>query len=232
MSAHTQRALEQLKERILSLGALVEESLREAVRSLQQHDEKIAQQVIDDDTRIDDLEVDIEEECLKFLALYQPVAADLRFIVATLKINNDLERIGDLSVNIAERAAFLALHRQPKAVFDFQLMAAKSQRMLQQSLDALVKGDVSQAFNVLRADDEVDQMNSEMYIQVQNAILKNPDDLESLIHLLSISRHLERAADLASNVAEEVIYMVEGKIIRHKSEEYVSSRLHLSGTTN
>jgi phosphate transport system protein len=229
MSAHTQRALEQLKERILSLGGLVEESLREAVYSLQQRDEILAAKVISDDTEIDDLEVDIEEECLKFLALYQPVAADLRFIVATLKINNDLERIGDLAVNIAERAAFLANHRQPKAVFDFQSMASKSQRMLQLSLDALVKGDVAQAFNVCVADEEVDEMNREMYIQVQNAILKYPEDLECLIHLLSISRHLERAADLA----EEVIYMVEGKIIRHKSEEYVSSRLHdFGGSTN
>lgn len=232
MSVHTQRALEQLKERILSLGALVEESLRNAIRSLNERDEAIALQVIEDDNKIDDLEVDIEEDCLKFLALYQPVAADLRFIVATLKINNDLERVGDLAVNIAERAAFLARHRPPKALFDFQLMASKSKRMLQLSLDALVKGDISQAWEVCLADEEVDALNREMFIQVQKAILKHPEDLESLIHLLSISRHLERAADLASNVAEEVIYMVDGKIIRHKAEEYQSSRLALGADHN
>lgn len=232
MSVHTQRALEQLKERILSLGALVEESLRNAIRSLNERDEAIAMQVIADDNKIDDLEVDIEEDCLKFLALYQPVAADLRFIVATLKINNDLERVGDLAVNIAERASFLARHRPPKALFDFQLMASKSKRMLQLSLDALVKGDVSQAWDVCVADEEVDVLNREMFIQVQKAILKHPEDLECLIHLLSISRHLERAADLASNVAEEVIYMVDGKIIRHKAEEYQSSRLALGADHN
>ncbi len=225
MSAHTQRGLEQLKERILSLGALVEESLRNSIQALIDRDEAMANRVIDDDTLIDDLEVDIEEDCLKFLALYQPVAADLRFIVATLKINNDLERVGDLAVNIAERVAFLARHRPPRTVLDFQLMASKSQRMLQLSLDALVKGDVVQAWDVCVADEEVDQLNREMFILIQKAILNNPDDLESLIHLLSISRHLERAADLASNVAEEVIYMVEGKIIRHKAEEYQSARL-------
>lgn len=232
MSVHAQRAFELLKERILSLGALVEESLREAMRALNDRDDVLAQQVIEDDSRIDDLEVEIEEECLKLLALYQPVAADLRFIVAALKINNDLERVGDLSVNIAERALFLSRHTPPKAVLDFKSMAAKSQRMLQRSLDALVKNDVLQALEVCVSDEEVDTINREMYIQIQKAILKNPEDLESLIHLLSISRHLERAADLASNIAEEVIYMAEGKIIRHKAEEYSSARLAAVPETN
>lgn len=232
MSVHAQRAFELLKESVLSLGTLVEESLREAIRALNERDEALAQRVIEDDSRIDDLEVDIEEECLKLLALYQPVAADLRFIVAVLKINNDLERVGDISVNIAERASFLARHAPPKAVLDFQSMAVKSQRMLQRSLDSLVRGDVVQALEVCVSDEEVDTINRDMYIQIQKAILKNPEDLESLIHLLSISRHLERAADLASNIAEEVIYMVEGKIIRHKAEEYSSARLAANAESN
>lgn len=232
MSAHTQRSLEQIKEQILSLGALVEESVRDAMKALMTRDYELAMQVIDDDERIDELEVDVEEECLKFLALYQPVAADLRFIVATLKINNDLERVGDLSVNIAERAAFLARHRPAHATFDFQMMASKAQRMLQESLDSLVKGDAAQAWQVCLADEDVDTLNREMYIQIQKEILKNPDDLEALIHMLSISRHLERTADLASNIAEEVIYMVEGKIIRHKAEEYQSNRLPIGAQTN
>ena len=195
------------------------------MRAMNERDIDLALKVIDDDTIIDEREVDIEEECLQVLALHQPVAVDLRFIVAALKINNDLERVGDLSVNIAERASFLARHRPPDAVFDFQPMAKCAQRMLRSSLDALVKGDVVQAWEVCIADDEVDDMNREMYINIQRAILDNPEDLEGLIHLLSISRHLERVADLASNVAEEVIYMVEGKIVRHKSEEYESARL-------
>ena len=225
MSAHIQRALAQLKEHVLELGTLVEESLYSAMKAVHERDMDLALQVIDEDTIIDEREVDIEEECLQFLALYQPVAADLRFIVATLKINNDLERVGDLSVNIAERASFLSRHRPPKQAFDFQPMAKCAQQMLRSSLDALVKGDVVQAWEVCIADDEVDQYNRDMYIAVQRAILKDPEDLEGLIHLLSISRHLERVADLASNVAEEVIYMVEGKIVRHKSEEYHSARL-------
>jgi len=220
-----QRALAQIKQSVLELGALVEESLYSAMKAVHDRDVDLALRVIDEDTVIDEREVDIEESCLQFLALYQPVAADLRFIVAVLKINNDLERVGDLSVNIAERAAFLARERAPRAVFDFQSMAQCAQRMLRSSLDALVKGDVVQAWEVCVADDEVDTLNREMYINVQKAILKNPDDLEALIHMLSISRHLERVADLASNVGEEVIYMVEGKIVRHKSEEYVSSRI-------
>lgn len=220
-----QRALAQIKQSVLELGTLVEESLYAAMKAVQDRDAELAIRVIEDDTLIDEREVDIEESCLQFLALYQPVAADLRFIVAVLKINNDLERVGDLSVNIAERAAFLARERAPRMVFDFQQMAQSAQRMLRSSLDALVKGDVVQAWEVCVADDEVDSLNREMYINVQRAILKNPDDLEALIHMLSISRHLERVADLASNVGEEVIYMVEGKIVRHKSEEYRSYRV-------
>jgi len=167
-------------------------------------------------------EIDIEEECLKLLALHQPVAMDLRFIVAVLKINNDLERISDLAVNVAERAAFLAARPKIDAPFDFLLMARKAQTMLRMSLDALVNWESSLASQVCAMDDEVDAINREMYNQVKDEIRKHPENLDALIHLLSVSRHLERIADQATNIAEDVIYMVEGKIVRHRAEDYNS----------
>ena len=156
------------------------------------------------------------------LALYQPVATDLRLIVAALKINNDLERVGDLAVNIAERALFLATQKPVEIAFDFRLMGEKTQAMLAKSLDALVRADTALARQVCKSDDEVDAMNRKVYLRVQDAIRKNPEDLESLIHLLSVSRHLERIADLATNVAEDVIYMAEGEIVRHHVEDYIA----------
>jgi len=156
------------------------------------------------------------------LALYQPVAIDLRFIITALKINNDLERIGDLAVNIAERAEFLAGQKPVDVPFDFDAMADKTQSMLSQSLDALVDMDCNLAYQVCAADDEVDAINRQMYDQVKQSIRNNPEQVDSLIHLLSVSRHLERVADHATNIAEDVIYMVEGKIVRHKAEKYKS----------
>lgn len=222
MSQHLQREIEKLKRLILSLTAVVEDRVRQAVKSVKERNEDIAQKVISGDMEIDQREVDIEEECLKLLALHQPVAADLRFIVAVLKINNDLERISDLAVNIAERAAYLA--RQPKidVPFDFPLMAEKAQTMLRMSLDALVNWQPSLAMEVCAMDDEVDAINRDMYNQVKDEIRQHPENLDSLIHLLSVSRHLERIADHATNVAEDVIYMVEGKIVRHRAEDYAT----------
>ena len=223
MTVHLQRTLEQLKQKVLTLGTMAEESLRDAVKALEERNAELAGKVIDDDEGIDAMEVDIEEECLKILALYQPVATDLRFIIAVLKINNDLERVGDIAVNIAERVVFLASQKPASVSFDFHLMAQKAQSMLKKALDALVNVDPHLARQVLIDDDEVDAMNREMYIQVQDAIRKNVDDLEPLIHLLSISRHLERVADQATNVAEDVIYMAQGEIVRHRIEEYTAN---------
>ncbi len=223
MSVHLQREIENLKKRILHLSAVVEESVQRAVRALDQRDGSLAKRVIEDDIEIDKLEVDVEEECLKILALHQPVAIDLRYIIAVLKINNDLERIGDLAVNIGERAAFLSTQEKLKIPFDFSGMTGKVQSMLKRSLDALVKMDTNLAREVLASDDEVDAMNREMYIQVQGGIRRHPERLESLIHALSASRHLERIADLATNIAEDVIYMIKGEIVRHRAERYDSS---------
>jgi phosphate transport system protein len=224
MPVHFQRELGRLKKRILSLGAEVEQGVRLATKSLDSRDRNLAAQVIEGDLHIDHLEVELEEECLKVLALYQPVAIDLRFIVAVLKINNDLERIADLAVNIAEGATFLATQRRVEIPFDFATMSEKAQGMLRKSLDALANLDADLAHQVCASDDEVDTMNREMYGLVQDAIRKHPAQLENLIHMLSTSRHLERIADLATDIAEDVVYMVKGEIIRHRTEDYKSQR--------
>ena len=220
MPTHLQRELEELKKNLLVLGAKVENTLRQAKVSIEDRNAGLAQQIIDNDFAIDQMEVEIEEECLKLLALYQPVAVDLRFIVTALKINNDLERIGDLTVNIAERSKFLAEHKPVDVPFDFDAMARKTQAMLKQSLDALVNMDCELAHQVCAADSQVDAINREMYGQVKEGIVKHPEWIEALIHLLSVSRHVERIADHATNIAEDVIYMVEGQIVRHKAEDY------------
>jgi phosphate transport system protein len=222
MPKHLQREIENLKKKILALGARVETTVHEAIRSIEQRDAALAQEIIDDDIQIDDFEVEVEEDCLKILALHQPVAIDLRFIVAVLKINNDLERIGDLAVNIAERSVFLASVPQVSAAFDFARMSSKTESMLNRSLDALVNMSSELAHEVCIDDDEVDGINRQMYLNIQEAIQKEPDKIASLIHLLSVSRHLERIADHATNIAEDVIYMIDGKIVRHKSEQYRS----------
>ena len=220
MAQHLQREIENLKRKLLALGARVETSVRDATLSIEERNAVLAQKIIDNDINIDNSEIEIEEDCLKILALHQPVAIDLRFIVAVLKINNDLERIGDLAVNMAERAVFLATQPKVNIPIDLVDTARNTQSMLKQSLDALINHDVKLAHEVCKNDDVVDQKNRQMYLKVQEAILKNPEQISALIHLLSASRHLERIADHATNIAEDVIYMVEGQIIRHKTEEY------------
>ena len=194
MSIHLERAIKKLKNHILVLGGRVEENVRLAVQSVIARDGELARQAIANDDAIDQLEVDIEEECLKMLALYQPVAIDLRFIIAVLKINNDLERTGDEAVNIAERGLYLSEQSPVNVHLDFAAMADKAQQMLKMSLDSLVNVSASLARRVCLAD--------------------------SLSHLLNVSRHLERIADLATNIAEDVIYLVEGEIVRHRTEDY------------
>jgi phosphate transport system protein len=220
MSKHLEREIEKLKKQILAISAVVEESVHKAVKSLEERDEQSARSVIETDSQIDRMEVDMEEDCLKILALHQPVASDLRLIVSILKINNDLERIGYLSVNIAERALFLSTQKRIELPLDFSMMAEKAEAMLRKSLDALVERNAGLAHEVCAADDEVDAINKESYAKVQEAIRSHPEQMESLIHLLSASRHLERIADHATNIAEDVIYMIEGEIVRHRTEDY------------
>ena len=222
MSKHLEREIENLKKRILGLSATVEDNVYQAVQSLAERNSTLADEVIKSDLNIDQTEVAIEEECLKVLALHQPVAIDLRFIIAILKINSDLERMGDLAVNIAERAQFLATREKPNIPLDLPLMAEKTKAMMKKSLDSLMKQDAKLAYEVLAADDGIDAMNREMYARIQDAIRRKPEHLESLIHLLSCSRHLERIADHATNIAEDVIYMIDGVIVRHRAEDYRS----------
>jgi phosphate transport system protein len=225
MAKHLHTDLNHLKEQSLALAAEVEDSVRMAVKSLQERDPSLASRVIDYDHTIDKKEVALEEDCLKILALHQPVAIDLRLVVAILKLNNDLERIGDLAVNIAERAQFLSSREPVPIPMNFEGMAETARDMLRKALDALVNMDIKLAREVLAADDEVDAINREMFVQVQNGIREQPEQTECLIHLLSAARHLERVADHATNIAEDVIYMVDGEIVRHRAENYLAQRV-------
>lgn len=215
MAKHFLRELEKIKKMILSLGAMVESHVRLSVDAIDNTDAVLAEKIIKTDYEIDEMEVEVEEECLKALALYQPMAVDLRFLIAVIKINNDLERIGDQAVNIAERVTILAKQARYSFVFDYSTMAEKAQAMLKQSLDSLVNMDVDLAMEVLHLDDEVDALKDKAYDQIKAAMADHPEHLGYLINLLLISRHLERLADHATNIAEEVIYMIEGEIIRH-----------------
>jgi phosphate transport system protein len=215
MAKYLHRELEKIKKRILSLGTMVEDRVRMAVEAVENLDMAMAQKVIDSDYEIDEVEVEVEEECLKILALHQPVAVDLRFLIATIKINNDLERIGDQAVNIAERLIIMARRPAPEFVFDYSIMSTKTQDMLTMSLDALVNLDVDLAFKVLTLDDEVDAIKTDAYDKIKAAIQANPERVGYLVNMLLISRHMERLADHATNIAEEVIYLIEGEIVRH-----------------
>ncbi len=216
MSTHLQREVERLKNKIMALAAVVEKTVHEAVKSVGTRDAELARRIIDGDTVIDRTEVDIEEDCLKLLALYQPVAADLRFIIAAMKINNDIERVGDLAVNIAERALSLCDQPPVKEPVDFAQMNKKALAMFRASLDALMNQDVKRAHQVRVMDDEVDTLNREIYDKIRAALRKNPDQVDVLLNYSSISRLLERVADGSTNIAEDVIYLVEGDIVRHK----------------
>ena len=219
MTKHFERELDGLKKELLELSAAVEESVVKAIQSLKDRDETLAREVIDNDDAVDNAEVALEEQCLKILALHQPVAGDLRFIVATLKINNELERVADLAVNIAERSLVIGRQKVIDAPFDFTHMAQKSRSMLTRAIDSIIRLDTVLAHEVCEADDEVDELNRDVYTQVYRLINEHPENAEILINYISVSRHLERIADYATNIAEDVIYLVEGKIIRHQPDD-------------
>lgn len=220
MAIHLQKELEQLKQNLLQLSSKVVQSVENSVDSLKNNDSNLAKEVIDNDHQIDLQEINVEEECLKILALHQPVAIDLRFVIASLKINNDLERVADLSVNIAERSIYLNRKSPIPAPFDLNTMSEKTQLMLKKALEAFVKMDVKMAEEVGKEDQEIDDIHRQMYKAVYSAIKENPNHVKLLIHYLSISKHLERIADYATNIAEDVIYMIKGTIIRHQPDDY------------
>jgi phosphate transport system protein len=217
MTRHIERQIDQLKERILHVGTLVEEAISKSITALINRDASLAQRVMASDEEIDRMEVEVEEECLKILALYQPVAADLRFVVAVLKINNDLERMGDLAKNIAKRVSQLAAGRPCPLPPEIRTMAMQTQEMVKQSLDAVVNADPALARQVREEDDAVDAARQKIRRRVMQTLQEGTDDVESLLRMNSVSKHIERIADMATNVAEDVIYMVEGEIVRHRA---------------
>ncbi|SPD73095.1 Phosphate-specific transport system accessory protein PhoU [uncultured Desulfobacterium sp.] len=223
MTIHFQREMDKLKRKILLLGAMVEKSVQLAAKALENRDTEMADKIIAEDSKVDELEVEVEEDCLKILALYQPVAIDLRIISAIIKINNDLERVGDEAVNIAQRVNIMARRPPVDIQFDYILMAEKVESMLKNSLDAMVRLDADLAYKVCLEDDEVDDMKNRVYDRIKEAIVRQPERVGYLINLLLVSRHLERIGDHATNIAEEVIYVIEGKIHRHAEDELKSA---------
>ena len=212
---HLQREIDKLKRKVLALGAIVEENLRLAFQAIDQRDAAKARRVIETDVLIDQSEVDVEEECLKILALYQPVASDLRFVAAVIKINSELERIGDLSANIAERAIQLVDEHPVAVPHHVAVMADRTWTILERALDALVRQDAVMAREVLAADDEIDELYAELIGELKVAIRADIEHLDAIVLLFSVARYLERLADHATNIAEDVLYMVEGEIQRH-----------------
>ncbi|MBF0349443.1 MAG: phosphate signaling complex protein PhoU [SAR324 cluster bacterium] len=216
MSLHLEREVSRLKKQILALCSMVEESCLKAIQSLEDNDIRLAQSVIGNDDQIDDLEILVEEECMKILALHQPVAVDLRYIVSMLKINNDLERIGDLSVDIAGHV----INLQSKPTFvnpvDLKSMAEKVLRMVKDALDALIRLNHRAAYQVCSMDDEVDADCIEIQRALESAIQKDPHHVSALMDVYSMASYLEQMADHAKKVSEDVIYLVEAHIVRHR----------------
>jgi phosphate transport system protein len=220
MSKHLERDLDNLQRDILAMAASVEEAIHKAIRALTERDVELAYEVVAGDAQIDEDENRVEEECLKMLALHQPVAIDLRRIAAAMKINTDLERMGDLAEDIAERVSLLA--RPPLiAIPDkLQRMTDLTTAMVRESLDAFVNLDVHQAERVCRLDDEIDRHNREIIDELILTMQRAPEMVPPGISLFSAVRHLERIADHATNIAEDVVYLVEGAIIRHRLASY------------
>ncbi len=214
MTTHLTRAMHQIKKEILSLGAMVEDRFKKSIYAIKAEDLEQAQEIIDTDFKVDEREVEVEEECLKTLALYQPVATDLRLIVAVIKINNDLERIADYAVNIAQRYKTSAANSNTFK-YDYTAMAEQAANMLKLSLDALVSMDVDMAYAVREMDREVNAMRNDAYRTMKADIRRHPAMVEEIINMYLISRHIERVGDHTKNIAEEVIYLIEGEIIRH-----------------
>lgn len=218
MSLHLKRDMESLKKEILQLGDRVETAISNAILILNERRVELADNVFEEEKVINEKEVNIEENCLKILALHQPVAVDLRFIVVVLKVNNDLERMGDLAVNVAQRAVFLSNQEPiewPSAFAD--TMSQSIRTMVQCSLNSLVQLDVDLAGKVIAMDSEVDDINRRMYAQMRVLMERDNANIERAVALLSTSRYLERIADLATNIAEDVIFMVEGEVVRHQN---------------
>lgn len=216
MAVHLERDLKQLKDDILMLGSRVETAITQSIKSLVERRADLADEVVENDQQIDTGEVKIEEDCLKILALHQPVARDLRFIVTVLKVNDELERMGDQAANIALRSKYLAQHDPIDTPIDFETMVDDVQKMVHESLEALVNQDPDRARDVIQMDEDVNEAYRTMFEEIQETIAENADSVECAIHTLLVSRYLERMGDLAKNISNDVIFLVEGKVVRHR----------------
>ena len=216
---HFQEELEQLKTRLLEMGGLAEERVRQAVKGLVDRDHDIIDSVLVGDQPINNLHIEVDNRCFTLLALYQPMAADLRTIVAAVKINTDLERVGDLAVNIAEAARRYVSHAPVKKLVDIPVMATIAQSMLRDALDAFVRRDVDLAQHVLDEDDRLDGLKTQIFRELLTYMLQDPTTIEPALDLILVSRHLERIGDHATNVAEDVIFIVSARDVRHHSSD-------------
>ena len=215
---HFQEELEQLKRRLLEMGGLAEEQVRVAIKALVDRDETLIERGITGDGPVNAMHIEIDDRCFTLLALFQPMAADLRAIVAAVKINTDLERVGDLAVNIAE-AAERYIERPPvKKLIDIPRMAGIAQRMLRDALDAFVRRDVDLAQHVLDEDDTLDELKTQIFRELLTYMLQDPTTIEPALDLILISRHLERIGDHATNIAEDVIFIVSARDVRHHAD--------------
>jgi phosphate transport system protein len=210
--------LKKLREDILYMGGLVEDQIQKAVSSLVERDSKLAETIIQRDHEVNRLDVEIDELCIQLLALHQPAARDLRFITTALKITTDLERIGDMAVNICERALELNEEPQLKPYIDIPRMARTSERMIRESLDAFVREDTSLALKVCKDDQEVDDLNSQIFRETISYMIEDPHTINRAMKISSVSKYLERIGDHATNIAEMVVFMVKGKSIRHMKD--------------
>ena len=222
MSKHLQNDVDQLHRRLMALFGVVEQMADKSVRALCEKHVELAQEVIDTDPKVNETEVEIEEDCLKILALHQPVAADLRRVATVLKINSDLERIADLACNIAERARCMHQHAYFPIPDQLTSMVRQSTLMVKMALDSFVNSDVDLAKRVIQLDQSVDDYNLAVINDLTELMQQDQQYVEPALHCFSASRHVERIADHAENIAEDVIYLVDGDIVRHRHESYES----------
>jgi phosphate transport system protein len=224
---HFEQELEKLKAKLLEMGALVESAVYRSVQGVVEKDENLAQQVLRNETRINDLEIEIDDLAIGLLVLQQPVAADLRLITVAIKINTDLERMGDLAVNIAQRALDLMREAVIQPMVDIPHIAGLVQSMVRKSLDAFVNRDSELARSVLAGDDAVDNLRTASYHELVSYMEKDRSNIPQALHLLSVIRNLERIADHSTNIAEDVLFLVKGVDVRHRNEQ----RLRASSET-
>jgi phosphate transport system protein len=216
---HFDEDLSLLKEKLLFMASLAESMIYKAVKSLTERDDSLFKEVNEAEVKVNHLQIEIDDLCLKLLALRQPMAVDLRFITSAMKINSELERIGDQAVNITQCSAYLIKQPQLKPLIDIPRMAEVVQKMVKDSLDAFVSQDVNLAHLVLNRDDEVDGLKDQIFRELLTFMMSDQSTIPRALELILVSRHLERIADHATNVAEDVIYLVQGKDVRHHIEE-------------